>query len=228
MKDKIAETIDTYDKIVEEYTDYYNSKDLNGNVQFQKEIDILIDNLEYDSKILDVGTAIGDYPKYLTEKCDKNFKVVGIDSSSNMIKVAIEKAPQANFKVMDMRYLDFPNNSFDAVICLATLIHVDDNFCLDILQKFNLILKSKGIMIINVMEHIKGDKEIYINEPFNPKYKIYYNTYSKSFFIDWFNNNNYEIMNIIDNPIFNSKKAKGLKADTNQFSIIARKKDDLY
>lgn len=224
MKDKIAETIDTYDNIVEEYIDYFNSKDLHGNVQFQKEIDVLVENLEDGSKVLDVGTAIGDYPKYLTEKCNKNFEVVGIDSSKNMIKIAMENAPKADFKVMDMRMLDFPDNYFNAIICLATLIHVDDDTTIKILEKFDSILKDSGIIIINVMEHIDGNKEIYQKEPFNPKYNTYFNRYSKIFFIEWFENNNYEILNVFDNPIFNSEKVKGSSVDTNQFSVIAKRK----
>ena len=65
--DKIKITIETYNNIVEEYVDYYKSKDLNGNVQFQKEIDYLISQLNDNATILDAGTAIGDYPKFLTE-----------------------------------------------------------------------------------------------------------------------------------------------------------------
>lgn len=221
--DKIEETINTYDNVVEEYIRYFHSKDLHGNVQFQKEIDILVDNLEEGSSILDVGTAIGDYPKYLTEKCNKSFKVTGIDSSINMINVAREKAPKANFQVMDMRKLSIPENSFDAIICLATLIHVDDNTAISILEKFDAILKNNGIIIINVMEHTSGDKEIYDKEPFNPKYNTYFNRYSKSFFIDWFKNKNYEILDIVDNPIFNTEEVKEPSADTNQFSVIVKK-----
>ena len=224
MKDKIDETINTYNNIVEEYIDYFKSKDLNGNVQFQKEINILVDNLENGSKILDVGTAIGDYPKYLTEKCNKDFEVTGVDSSENMIKVAMKNAPKANFQVMDMRSLNFSDNSFNAIICLATLIHVDDNTTIKILEKFDSMLKGNGLIIINVMEHINGEKEIYEREPFNPKYNTYFNRYSKSFFIDWFKNNNYEILNIFDNPIFNSENIKEPSVDTNQFSIIVKKK----
>ncbi|MDE5586783.1 MAG: class I SAM-dependent methyltransferase, partial [Bacilli bacterium] len=168
--------------------------------------------------------AIGDYPKYLTEKCNKNFEVIGVDSSENMIKVAMKNAPKADFQVMDMRYLEFPDNSFNAIICLATLIHVDDNTALSILEKFDSMLKDNGLIIINVMEHINGDKEIYEKEPFNPKYNTYFNRYSKSFFINWFKNNNYEILNIIDNPIFNSEKVKEPSVDTNQFSIIVKRK----
>ncbi len=202
MKDKIDETINTYNNIVEEYIDYFNSKDLHGNVQFQKEIDILVNNLEKGSKILDVGTAVGDYPKYLTEKCNKNFEVIGIDSAKNMIKIAKNKAPKAKFEVMDMRNINFPNNSFDAIICLATLIHVDDSTCFNILEKFDLLLKNGGVIIINVMEHISGAKELYEKEPFNPKYNTYFNRYTKDFFIDWFSSRGYEILNIIDNLQF--------------------------
>lgn len=222
--DKISETIDTYNNIVKEYIDYFNSKDLHGNVQFQKEIDILINNLEEGSRILDVGTAIGDYPKYLTEKCNKNFKVIGVDSSENMIDVAIKNAPKASFKVMDMRSLDFSDNSFNAIICLATLIHVDDDMAVKILEKFDSMLKDNGLIIVNVMEHTSGDKEIYEKEPFNPKYNTYFNRYTKTFFIDWFKEKDYEIIDIIDNPIFNSEKVKEPSVDTNQFSIIVKRK----
>ena len=223
MHEKIDETINTYNNIVDEYIEYFNSKDMHGNVQFQKEIDILIDNLDEGSRILDVGTATGDYPKYLTEKCDKNFEVIGIDSSENMIKVAKEKAPKAEFKVMDMRYLDFPDNHFDAIICFATLIHVDDKTAIEVMNKFDSLLKEKGILIINVMEHLEGKKEIYIKEPFNPKYNTYFNRYSKDFFTNWFRKNNYKIIDVIDNPLFNPDSVKEPTADTNQFSIIVKK-----
>lgn len=223
MEDKIAETIDTYNNIVEEYIDYFRSKDLHGNVQFQREIDVLVDYLKEGSKILDVGTAIGDYPKYLTEKCNKNFQVIGIDSSENMIKVAKEKAPKAVFEVMDMRELSYPKQSFDAIICLATLIHVDDATAIKILEKFDTILKDNGLIIINVMEYIDGEKELYDKEPFNPNYNTYFNRYTKDFFINWFKSKNYEILNIFDNPVFNTEEVKEPSADTNQFSIIVKK-----
>ena len=57
-EDKMKITIDTYNNIVEEYIDYYKSKELNGNVQFQKEIDYLISQLNDNANILDAGTAI--------------------------------------------------------------------------------------------------------------------------------------------------------------------------
>lgn len=225
-KDRIDITIQTYDSIVSEYIAYFKTKDLKGKVQFQREIDFLCSELKDSAKILDVGTAIGDYPKYLTEKCDKNFEVVGIDSSKNMIKESIKNAPKAKFEVMDMRNLTFSKKAFDAILCFATLIHVDDETCIKVLDKFDEILKSNGMIIINVQEWLGEEKEKFVDEPFNAKYKTYYNHYKKEFFVKYFQNKNYDILDFYDNPIFNSSILQKEWMEENQFSIIVRKKGE--
>lgn len=221
--DKTEVTIETYNNIVEEYIDYYNSKELNGNVQFQKEIDYLISQLHENATILDAGTAIGDYPKFLTEKCDKNFNVIGIDTSENMLKKAIKNAPKAKFELMDIRDIKFNKNNFNAIICFATLIHVNDETCLKVLDKFNELLKDEGLIAINVMECNNEEKEIFIREPFNPKYKTYFNRYKKQFFIDYFTANNYTIEKIYDNKMFDESAVGEDLTGTNEFTIIVRK-----
>lgn len=221
--DKTKVTIETYNNIVEEYVDYFKSKDLKGNVQFQKEIDYLISQLNENATILDAGTAIGDYPKFLTEKCNKNFNVIGIDSSENMLKKAIKNAPKAKFELMDIRDIKFRNQTFDAIICFATLIHVNDETCIKVLDKFSQLLKDEGIIAINVMECNNEEKEIFIPEPFNPKYKTYFNRYSKQFFIDYFTANNYTIEKIYDNKMFDESAVGENLVGTNEFTIIARK-----
>ena len=222
--DKSAIAIKAYDNVVDEYIEYFNTKNLNGGVQFQKEIDYIVSNLEDGSKILDMGTAIGDYPRFLTEKCDKNFNVIGIDSSNNMLDKARINAPKASFEVMDIRNLKFEPNTFDAVICFAILTYVDDDNCIKVLDNVDNILKSGGLLAINVLEQKDGfEKELIIPEPFNPKFDNYFNRYTKDFFIKYFNNKHYEILVMYDNPIFNSEEA-GVFSEENQFSIILRKK----
>ena len=224
--DKTDITIETYDNIVEEYISYFKTKNLNGKVQFQKEVDFICSNINNDAKILDVGCAIGEYEKYLTEKCNRNFDVTGIDSSKNMIEVARKNASRATFEVMDIRKLEFQKETFDAIICFATLIHVNDNECIKILDKFDEILKKDGILAINVMEWLDNEKEIFEDEPFNSKYKTYFNRYKKEFFIQYFKNKNYIMLEFFDNPLFNSSKVKGKVADSNQFSIIVKKSEE--
>ncbi|HCU70968.1 MAG TPA: hypothetical protein DIC35_04465 [Candidatus Moranbacteria bacterium] len=216
-------TIETYNNIVEEYVGYFKTKDLNGNVQFQKEMDYIISELKDGAVILDAGTATGEYPKYLTEKCSKKFRVIGIDAAKNMIEVAKNNALKAEFMVMDVRNLEFSKEMFDVIICFATLIHIDDDESLKVLNQFDFILKKDGLIAINVMEFKNNNKEFFENEPFNPKYKTYFNRYSRDFFVDYFSNKGYEILKFIDNSLLNPEKINGQMADDNQFSIIVRK-----
>ena len=223
INNKIDETINTYNSVVNEYIEYYNSKDLNGGVQHQKEIDYLISQLDNNAKILDVGTAIGIYAKFLTEKCDKNFDVLGIDSSKNMLKKAIQNAPKAKFELMDIREMNYQSKSFDAIICLGVLNHLNDDICKNVLYKFNDLLKDGGLLLINAMELNGEEKEIFIPEPLNTKYKTYFNRYMKNFFLDFFEKNNYLIEKSFDNKLFNEEKSGKDFVGTNKFSIIARK-----
>lgn len=223
VKDKSDITIKTYNNIVQEYISYFKTKQLDGKVQFQREINYLVKHLSNNSTILDVGTATGDYPKYLTEQCKKNFKVTGIDAAPNMIREAKKKSPKANFAIMDMRNIKYDKNSFDAIICFATLIHVNDNDCIKILNKFNSLLKDSGIIIINVLEHKNNKKEIFESEPFNPKYKTFFNRYKKNFFTEYFTKKRYQILKFYNNPIFNKAAMKTKVTNDNQFSIIVKK-----
>ncbi len=216
--------IDTYNHIVDEYIVYLKEVNKDGGVPLQKEIDYLISILPERSKILDVGTAMGYYPKYLTEKCNKEFSVTGIDASDKMIEEARKTALKANFEVMDIRDMKYDDKSFDCIMCFGTLIHLNDNDCLDALKNFDRILKDKGVLAINVMEHLSGQKEIVVQEPFNNNYQMYYHRYSKDFFIDFFKENNYTIMKIFDNPIYNEDSVGDDLTGTNEFSIIAIKK----
>ena len=221
--DKTKITIETYDSIVKEYIEFYKDNIDKSIYSFQKETEYLVSKLNKNAKILDVGTAIGECPRFLTEKCNKNFKVIGIDTSKNMLDKARDFAPKAQFMQMDMRDLQFESNTFDAIICFAALIHINDEDCKKVLEKFHQVLKPNGLIAINVMEHIDKEKEIFVKEPFNPKYMTYYNRYSKNFFINFFNDNNYTIDKIFENDIYKEAEVGDDLSGTKEFTIIAKK-----
>lgn len=220
---KTKTTIETYNSIVEEYIEFYKENIEKGIYTFQEEIKYIASKLNNNAFVLDVGTAIGECPRFLTEKFNKNFNVIGIDTSENMLEKAKSFAPKAKFIQMDMRDLQFESNIFDAIICFATLIHVNDDDCKKILKNFDQILKPNGFLAINVMEHIGKEKEIFVKEPFNPKYMTYYNRYSKKFFIDFFNENNYVVDRIFENSIYKESEVGDDLSGTKEFTIIAKK-----
>ena len=225
MKDKTDITIETYNNIVDEFENYYQSEHLNNHVPFQKEIDFLVARLPNFATILDAGTAFGHYPRHLTAPplAQKSFDITGIDASNKMIIKAKTNAPKAKFFVMDVRNIDFPKKSFDAIICFATLIHLNDQDCINTLNIFDNILKNNGFIAINVMEQNNQDKDIFIDEPLNPKFKTYFNRYTKDFFLNYFAKKGYKVLQIFDNNLLGKEEAGEALKDLNEFSIIVQK-----
>ena len=66
--------------------------------------------------------------------------------------------PHIPFFVMDMRKLNFPENSFDHIICNAALLHLEKKDIPSVLSSFYIILKPGGKLWIGVK---KGDGENY-------------------------------------------------------------------
>ena len=87
----------------------------------KKEIDYVVNMLKDEASILDAGTAIGSYPKYLTEKINKNFKVLGVDGAEKMLEIARKNAPKAEFKLIDLREMNFNPKSFDCIIVMGKM-----------------------------------------------------------------------------------------------------------
>ena len=78
-------------------------------------------------RILDVGTGTGRAAIALAKR---GAIVTGVDASAEMLEVAARRAKDAGAAVAfargDAHRLDFPDRSFDAVVCLRVLMHTPD------------------------------------------------------------------------------------------------------
>jgi len=102
-------------------------------------------------RLLNIGSGHGaDFLPFKT-----NFDLVGLDFSSEMIKMARRYARKFSFPVQlfvgDARYLPFADNSFDWTIAIATYHHLkgsDDQ--IRALQELKRVLKPGGEAFITV------------------------------------------------------------------------------
>jgi len=97
----------------------------------QKHRDYLLDLLRDKgvSSLLDVGCGTGPIYQLIKENSDRwgnftNYK--GTDYSPAMIEVSKQSFPEGNWQVEDARHLDEKDNSFDAVLLMHSLDHLDD------------------------------------------------------------------------------------------------------
>lgn len=141
-----------YDEIVEKYLKSKNEYTL----IFAKELE---KHLKPGAKILDAGCGPGiPIAKYLSEK----FEIFGIDFSAKQIELARKLVPNAEFQKIDMLNLgkEFESESFDGIICMYSMIHIDRKKHLEILKQFYNLLKSPGyLMICMGLEDFEGEEE---------------------------------------------------------------------
>lgn len=163
MVKEIENTIKNYEKIADRYFEEHN--DIN---KVQKNLDLFISYLQ-GNKILDIGCGPGRDARYLAEK---NLEVVGIDLTTNLIKIASKNAPRAKFIIMDMRRLNFPERYFDGVWVWASFLHIPRKESKKTLIKFNRVLKERGILAISVKKG-KGEGFIKKDEADNRFYSFY-------------------------------------------------------
>jgi len=101
-------------------------------------------------RVLDVATGTGVVPLLAAEQLGATGKIVGIDISEEMVAFAKEKCSgfgNIQLQVGDAENLDFPDESFDAVLCASSLFFVPD--MVKTLKEAKRVLKPDGCVLFN-------------------------------------------------------------------------------
>lgn len=132
---------ESYDKMGEAY---HRTRD---NKKFNSELEKFTELLPRAGRVLDAGCGVGiPVSKFLVKK---GFSVTGVDISKKLIDLAKENVPEANFHQKNIFELDFPDDSFDGIICVYTLWHIPRNNHQSIINNFHRMLKTNGILVLN-------------------------------------------------------------------------------
>ena len=113
--------ISFYDKVGEKIGWNFSKIEKNLSIEDKKWVflEIIKSYLKEDYFVLDLGSGGGEKTLKLADHCKK---IVGIDSSSGMINKSIEnlnktRKKNVEFFQADINNLNFPEKSFDLVIC---------------------------------------------------------------------------------------------------------------
>lgn len=139
MKDYINDTLKYYDDNIESYKELWLN-DFSKNYSFEIP-DIFLSYLSNNSHILDLGCGTGRDSKYFTHK---GYQVTSIDGSKEMCNIAQtllkKEVEQINF--LDINYKE----EFDGVFACASLLHLDNEDLIVVLNKISSALKQNGIL----------------------------------------------------------------------------------
>lgn len=104
-------------------------------------------------KILDLACGTGRHTIYLASN---GFLVYGTDISRKGITIARKKAKEhglrnIKLKVHDMKKIPFPDDSFDAVLCVWSMGHGTLKAHAEIIAEIRRVLKPGGMLIADFM-----------------------------------------------------------------------------
>ncbi|XP_066438353.1 uncharacterized protein [Eleutherodactylus coqui] len=120
-----------------------------GGLETTKEFIAML-NLVPGQRVIDVGCGIGGGDFYMAKTY--GVEVLGMDLSSNMVEIAMERAVKENapeqvqFEIGDATRRIFPEASFDVVYSRDTILHINDKGAL--FRKFYSWLKPGGKLLI--------------------------------------------------------------------------------
>ncbi|GAA5037495.1 SAM-dependent methyltransferase [Thermocatellispora tengchongensis] len=93
---------------------------------------------------LDAACGTGRFAAFLAER---GHQVLGVDGSPEMLALARERVPQAEFRLGDLHRLPVPDESVDLVVCALALTHVPELG--PVLAEFARVLRPGGSLVIS-------------------------------------------------------------------------------
>jgi acetyltransferase-like isoleucine patch superfamily enzyme len=110
----------------------------------QHRINFVLENIIKDDIILDIGCGEG----YITDQMSKiSPNIIGIDYSPEAIDCAAKRYPHIQFHEMPVTLLDFPDHSFDKIICLKVIEHLTILQAAKMLSEIYRVLKPGGVLL---------------------------------------------------------------------------------
>jgi len=139
--------------------------------------DKFVSFLKPGSLVLDVGCGAGVKSKYLIKK---GLKVVGIDLSEEMVKIAKREVPDAKFLVADISEPLELVDRFDGIFAQAVLLHIPKKEIKKVLGNLISLLNPNGYLYIAVKGLRKGEKEerIIKESDYGYEYKRFFSFYT--------------------------------------------------
>ena len=172
--------VEIYNKIAQDYAAIFDEDNSDNSAA-----DTFLQSLPPDGNILDTGCGTGRLTAYYSKQ---GYQVIGLDASEKMLQIAQHNFPDLDFRLQDIRTVNFSNNSFDAISVAYVLFHVNKIEVAQVVTNITHWLKPGGILFLVLQE---GEGEIYVDEPLLSGEKIFLNLYAEAEIVDLLKKNGF-------------------------------------
>jgi predicted TPR repeat methyltransferase len=137
--------------IFNKYAVQYAAKFMNVDA-YAESLDIFCANIsKLHAEVLELACGPGNITKYLLQK-RPDLKILGTDLAPDMLKLAKENNPQAEFQLLDCRQILSLNRKFDAIMCGFALPYLSKEEAVKLIADAAETLNKNGIIYISTME----------------------------------------------------------------------------
>lgn len=135
------------------YNEFYKNEQMDFTSWYSFMLPELVKRIQKDSIILELGCGQSKGLRYLVQyNYIKQGNVYGIDQSDVAIEFSRKKLPKANLEQGDIYSLKFKNNTFDCVLMMEVIEHLE--YPLEALKEVARVLKPNGELIISFPNYI--------------------------------------------------------------------------
>lgn len=135
-----------YNAVSEQYDQVFG-----GEAKYREWLTELDQRIPSAARVLDLGCGSGIPVARMLAATGR--QVVGVDISDTQIARARRLVPAAEFLRADATAIDWKPQSFDAVICLYTLIHIPLDQQFPLLAEIAGWLRPRGILLVTTGHH---------------------------------------------------------------------------
>ncbi len=150
---------ENYDAIASEYADNLFNE-LEAKPLDRHLLNRFAEEVRGRGSVADIGCGPGQVARYLS---DQGVRIIGIDLSEEMVRVATRLNPKIEFRADNMLSLDLADESFAGIVAFYSIIHLEPADISAAFREFRRLLSNDGVLFIafHIGDHVHHVDEMW-------------------------------------------------------------------
>ena len=167
--DNIQQPADIFNKHALKYQERFMDVQL-----YSESLDFFCDHIgKENARILELACGPGNITRYLLNK-RPDLKIMATDLAPNMLQLAAQNNPEAEFRLMDCREISGLEVQYDAIMCGFCLPYLSETEAGKLISDAAQLLPEGGLLYISTMEENDTNKSGIRTSSAGDKMYMYY------------------------------------------------------